>query len=175
MHRWSETKRASKPSCSAARAHARIVARVDCGPMLRIAMPYFMTYPPSVLRRSLLCGAPGRPSPVNDERLKHAERYRCKRDSGDALGESEAARAEDLLQQRGRRDNNLQGKTPGHNRQQPQVRQQADLPYGLGRAARAEGADQLFEHENEEPEVTRVRQAHPASERVAERGKRHRR
>src|SRR5271168_5372314 len=42
MHKWSDTNSASKPACSAIRAHSRMVLRFDCGPMLRIAIPYFM-------------------------------------------------------------------------------------------------------------------------------------
>src|SRR5579862_9486174 len=42
MHKWSDTNSASKPACSAMRAHSRMVLRFDCGPMLRMAIPYFM-------------------------------------------------------------------------------------------------------------------------------------
>src|SRR5258708_28204007 len=46
MHKWSERKTPSKPACSAIRTQARIVARLDCGPMLRIATPNFIAIPP---------------------------------------------------------------------------------------------------------------------------------
>src|SRR5215469_2465441 len=45
MHKWSETNNASKASRSAASAQAFIVGIVDCGPMLRIAIPNFIGPP----------------------------------------------------------------------------------------------------------------------------------
>src|SRR5258708_29515652 len=47
MHKWSERKTPSKPACSAIRAQARIVVRLDCGPILRIATPNFIAIPPA--------------------------------------------------------------------------------------------------------------------------------